>query len=65
MAIPTCIKCGGVLFEVQTVEPLGSKYKLNFVQCASCGGVVGVIDYFNIGGMLQTLAQKLNVGPIG
>jgi hypothetical protein len=29
-----------------------------------CGAVIGVMDYFNIGGMLQTLAKKLGVGSI-
>jgi hypothetical protein len=30
-----------------------------------CGGVVGVLDFFNIGAMLQTLAKKLGAGNIG
>jgi hypothetical protein len=41
--------------------PMNSDFKLNFVQCASCGGVVGVTDYFNIGGLIHTLAGKMNI----
>jgi hypothetical protein len=60
----TCVKCGSTSFEMKEVTPRGSNFKLNFVQCSSCGGVVGVLDYCNIGGMLQTLANKLGVGSI-
>jgi predicted nucleic-acid-binding Zn-ribbon protein len=65
MALPTCVKCGSTLFETKEVTPRGSNFKLNFVQCSSCGGVVGVLDFYNIGGMLQTLAKKLGAGNIG
>ena len=61
MAIPTCGKCGGTLFEVVQQEPLRSEFKLMFVQCSSCGNVVGVLDYFNIGQLLHELAEKLGV----
>jgi len=61
----TCMKCGSTSFESKTVTPHGSNFKLNFIQCSSCGGVVGVMDYFNIGGMLQSLARKLGIGSIG
>ncbi len=49
-------------------EPHGSAFVLYFVQCASCGGVVGVQEYHNIGAMLKKqqaaikkLANGLNV----
>jgi predicted nucleic-acid-binding Zn-ribbon protein len=61
----TCVKCGGTFFETRTVEPSGSNFKVTFVQCSNCGGVVGVMDFYNIGGMLQKLASKLGVGNIG
>jgi hypothetical protein len=64
MALPTCVKCGQHQFEVREVEPNDSNFKLNFVQCGSCGGVVGVMDYSNIGSLLEALAQKLGVGSI-
>jgi len=58
------MKCGSILFEQVEAEPVNSKFKVNFVQCASCGGVIGVLDYYNIGGVLNTLAKKLGVGDI-
>ena len=64
MALSTCVKCGGTLFETSEVEPLGSKFKLIFVQCAICGGVVGVLEYYNVGEMIQTLAKRLGAGEI-
>ena len=40
----TCVKCGGTRWEM--VEPQIAKVdgKWNFIQCADCGGVVGVVD---------------------
>ena len=68
MASSSCPKCGNHTFEMQVVEPHGSNYKLNFVQCASCGAVVGVLDYFNVGARLakqdealKKIAQKIGV----
>lgn len=59
MATSKCPKCEGTRFEIQIVSPTHSNYKLTFVQCASCGTVVGVLDFFNIGSLLQNLAKKL------
>lgn len=61
MAMSKCIKCDSHRFEIKEYEPVGSAYKLMFVQCSSCGGVVGVTDYYNIGTLLHQLAKKLNI----
>lgn len=61
MATSTCPKCSNHSFEVAEQTPKGSNFKLLFVQCSSCGAVVRVMDYFNIGGLLHTLAKKLNI----
>jgi hypothetical protein len=61
MAMPTCVKCDGHLFEVREVTPHNSNYVLMFVQCSGCGGVVGVMDFYNIGEILQKMKQKLNI----
>jgi len=53
MALSTCPKCDNHLFEVEVGEPSDSRYKLLFVQCSSCGAVVGVLDYMNIGAVLE------------
>jgi Fe2+ or Zn2+ uptake regulation protein len=44
---------------MKEAEPTGSKYKVMFVQCSSCGAVVGVVDYYNIPGLLEKIAAKL------
>jgi len=49
----TCSHCDNQLFQVEEQTPEGSGYKLLFVQCASCGTPVGVLDYFNIGAMME------------
>lgn len=59
MALSSCLKCGNHHFEVAANEPRGSRFKLLFVQCSSCGAVVGVLDHFNIGSLLHTLAKRL------
>lgn len=68
MASSSCPKCGNHTFEVQQVEPIRSAYKLMFVQCTSCGGVIGVLDFFNIGAKLtkqdealKKIARALNI----
>jgi hypothetical protein len=61
MAVSSCIRCGGTVFEVVDAEPKDSKFKLEFVQCASCGGVVGVMEDVNIGSYLRKLARELNI----
>ena len=64
MAKSACIKCGGTVFEMVQAEPRNSGFIVHFVQCGACGGVVGVLDYYNIGGMLEILAKNLGVGNI-
>jgi excinuclease UvrABC ATPase subunit len=61
MAYSKCIKCDSTFFEVREAEPRGSNFKMMFIQCASCGGVVGVADYFNTYAILEKLASKLGV----
>jgi hypothetical protein len=63
MATSTCPKagCGSHRFEMVENTPSGSAYKLMFIQCASCGTVVGVMDYFNIGNLLKKVAKALRV----
>ncbi len=68
MAMSTCVKCGNGTFEIKEAEPHDSKYTVFFVQCRSCGGVAGAMDYFNIGSVLERqnkaikeIARKLGV----
>jgi len=57
----TCPKCSNTSFEAKEAEPRESVYKLVFIQCASCGAVVGVTDYLNVSARLDKLAEKLGV----
>jgi len=68
MAYSKCPHCGNSYFEVKEVSPSGSRYKLNFVQCSSCGAPFGVLDYMNISAMLtqqneaiKKIASAVNV----
>lgn len=68
MAISTCAKCGNHTFEIQENSPARSAFRLQFVQCMSCGAVIGVLDYFNIGARiekqdaaLKKIAHALNI----
>jgi hypothetical protein len=61
MATSRCPKCASSSFELENFTPRNSEFKLSFVQCSSCGAVVGVLDYYNIGQLIHDLAKKLNV----
>lgn len=61
MALSTCIKCGNSSFENKEVTPRNSEFILSFIQCTSCGGVIGVVDFYNVGELIHQLAEKLNV----
>lgn len=61
VATSTCPKCDSHRFEVKLLEPIGAQYKFHAVQCAACGAVVGVTEYFNIGARIGDLAKGLNV----
>ncbi len=52
MATSSCVKCSGTRFELKELNVSGSKFRLMAVQCASCGGVVGVQEAYNAGGLL-------------
>jgi hypothetical protein len=63
-----CGHCGSGTFALQLVEPRGSRFKLYFIQCSSCGVPVGVQEFHNVGATLdkqskaiKQIAQKLGV----
>ena len=60
MAFSKCPKCDSTYFEVETKQPSKSNYKLMFVQCSSCGCVVGTMDYWNIGTKIIELEKKID-----
>jgi len=58
MATSTCPKCSSTTFEMTEVLPKGSRYKFMFIQCAACGAVVGVTDWYNTSSLLEKIAAK-------
>jgi hypothetical protein len=61
MAVSNCPKCESTAFEIKAGEAKGSKHKLMFIQCASCGAVAGVTDYYNIPFLLGKMAKHLGL----
>lgn len=60
MAYSKCPKCDNSSFEIVTTEPKGSNFKLAFVQCSSCGCVVGTMEYYNVGTKVSDLGKKVD-----
>jgi hypothetical protein len=44
MAVSTCAKCNGHVFERGLVVPLGEQNKIPVLQCAECGTLIGMLD---------------------
>lgn len=65
MAYSKCPKCESTYFEVVEKEPSKSNYKLIFVQCSTCGCVVGTMDYFNIGSRIKDVEKKIDTLSLG
>jgi ribosomal protein S27AE len=54
-----CVKCGKGSFEIAEYAPFGSPVKIHLLQCASCGGVVGMADK-RVLGELRDIEQKID-----
>lgn len=59
MAFSKCSSCNSTFFEVKSAEPKGSSYKQVFVQCSSCGCVVGVMPYYDAGVLAKDNQKEL------
>lgn len=59
MAMSSCPKCGNGHFEMKEHSPKGSQFKIMLIQCASCGTVVGVTDFYNIPSLLGKIAARM------
>lgn len=61
MAASRCPRdaCGGTTFEIKEVRVRDASYRMNAVQCATCGAVVGIRDFQNTSVLVQELAKKL------
>jgi hypothetical protein len=56
MAVPTCIKCGGHVFELALFTPVGSSQKIEFIQCSACGGPVAALGSSQIDALRAQVA---------
>jgi predicted nucleic-acid-binding Zn-ribbon protein len=64
MATSKCPKCESTRFEMQEGAPTGSQYKVMFIQCAFCGTVVGVTDFFNVPFLLDKIGKALGLSVL-
>jgi len=66
MAISTCSQCEETKFELVLQQLQDPKCTVNFVQCASCGTVVGVLAERNIvEPMLRRIAERVGADLTG
>jgi hypothetical protein len=61
MATPKCPCCSHTSFELVEIKIATASYRTHAVCCSSCGAVVGVQEFFNIGALIHKLADKLHV----
>ena len=68
MATSICPKCENPYFELKENLPAGSKVAVQFVQCSTCGAVVGAMEWYDIGtglawqhDAIEAIARKLEV----
>ena len=54
-----CGKCNGMSFKIVEQSPLGSAFKLMFVQCSSCNVPIGAMEYFNSGAKVEEQTKEL------
>jgi hypothetical protein len=62
MAQSTCTKCNNTTFQItHKAGIIGAEYAHDFIQCAKCGGVVGVVGAINNTVLLYTIMDKLGI----
>ena len=54
-----CGKCNSFSFELVEQAPVGSNYKLFFVQCSLCKVPIGVLEYFNSGAEIGKVDKRI------
>ena len=61
MATSSCSKCSSTVFEKKQHVLAGSDFRVDFVQCAACGTVVGVMSFHDTHSLLDQIgALPLN-----
>ena len=60
MALSRCANCGFEYFETVKNKPYNSEEELTFVQCASCGYVIGVVNKNDTGLITKLLEENFS-----
>jgi transcription initiation factor TFIIIB Brf1 subunit/transcription initiation factor TFIIB len=55
-----CPKCNNTSFELVQKELTNSPQQYQFIQCASCGCVVGISDIPHMPSLVKSLADTIN-----
>lgn len=55
-----CPKCGKSSFAMEEVPIEHSNFKYNGILCKSCGALICVVDYTNVGAFLHVEMKKQN-----
>ena len=59
MATSTCIGCGGHQFHITPARTFpGSEFKMALFQCATCGGVLSVLDFWPNDSLKDDIAKS-------
>ncbi len=61
MPASSCPKCPGTSFELVEARIRDSEFIHFFVQCSSCGCVVGVMEAACVNDQLRQIAERLGV----
>lgn len=62
MAVSKCPKCEGTTFELKETDKVrGTHFPICFIQCITCGTVVGVTDTHNVPDLILKLANALKI----
>lgn len=60
MALSSCVKCGQHSFELKEAKIATAKFKMFFVQCSYCGGVVGTLPYEDTNSQIHEVKKSVN-----
>lgn len=58
MAQSKCASCGAARFEIkELLHVAGTDLRWNALQCASCGAVVGGVDFYSLSAVMGRLEK--------
>jgi hypothetical protein len=57
VALPSCKQCGNLMFRMRDIESSDSNFKLKAVTCSACSEVLELLDFHNIGQLIDASTQ--------